>query len=383
MAKASTVRDRFDHLTVLLFACMMLSMSVGCIHPLAWGALRGTLFLAAVLAGVHLLRYARPSWRPVRTSVFDRVFLLAAVLLLSASVAGLNPILSLLVSAVVLLGVAVLQALREAFNRGDVGWRSAVGFSAILAGGCVLAVGMRFAGHVAGFSGSYLPWYSLAPLDGVPGRAFDRVFSFFLVASLPLTVAGAVHARGWTRRCAALGVLVVVTGMALAFSRAAWIAVGVEALAAMLVYRRSRRWALYFLAVGCISAMTVPAVRDRLLSIFDPAKGSNGDRLALLAVGMDLMARSPMLGYGPGAFGTACHLSGVSAIGATHDVPHNLLLRIGVECGLPALCFFMTVVYMLVSRLAERAREGGARSAFCAAGVASIAGAIVFGLFHM
>jgi len=361
----------------------MLCIAASCIHPLAWIALKGALCLAVTLAGIHLLRYARPSWRPARAVLFNKTFLVAALLLLLASVAGLTPLPSLLVSSVLLLSAVVVYALREAFSSGVVGWRSAAGFSVIMAAVCVLAVGMRLGAHSAGFSGSYLPWYCLAPLDGVPGRAFDRVFSFLLVVSLPLAAAGAVQAGRWTRRCAAIGTVAAAAGLALAFSRAGWIAVGAEALVLMLVYRRSRRWVPYLLAAGCIAAISVPAVRDRILSIFEPAKGSNGDRLTMLVAGIKLMARSPFLGYGPGAFGAACHVSGLSAIGAAHGTPHNLLLRVGVECGLPALCFFMAVVVSLVLRLAERARDGSPASALCAAGIASITGAVVFGLFHM
>ena len=118
-------------------------------------------------------------------------------------------------------------------------------------------------------------------------------------------------------------------------------------------------------------------------------EGSNSSRLEFWAAGMEMLAASPFLGCGPGAFGEAYERLGDRDPKKMVPCPHNLLLRIGTECGLPALCIFIGVVFSILRLLLTKSEtppcvgeEWRATCFRCAGGIAFV-GFLVFSLFHM
>ncbi len=378
----------FDYATGILFTCLMLATAATASAPLTAYALLTTALIAILIAEIYLIRFLHPAWTPVRPHPFSMYLFCFCLMLFPASVTGIAPMQSIAISTIATLFFVTFFAIREAFTSHAKGFLSPTGFAAILASGCSLAVLLRLATHVTGHSGSVLPWYCLAPPDLNAGQPFDRIFSFFLVGALPMIMAGAMNTTAYKRFLFVIGSTVVSTGILLSFSRAAWVAIAAQAGVLIVLNRRARRWLPILALCFGLAALFIPAVANRGRAVTSLHEGSNSSRLEFWSAGMEMVAKSPFLGCGPGAFGDAYTQLENRIAPTTVPCPHNLLLRIATECGLPALCIFTSIVFGILRNLTRKANRterehADVQSAFRFAGALSFVGLLIFSLFHM
>ena len=377
----------FDRSTGILCTGLVLAGATCSVAALRYHGLVAAALVALAIAVLYLCRFLSPNWTPVQQQPFSIYLLCFFMVLFPSAVTGVAPMRSLLICCGAVVGFIAFYAIREAFLSRPLGPLSPIGFAALLATGCSLSVLSRLMAHLAGWSGSYLPWYCLAPPDGIAGQPFDRLFSFMLVSAIPFVVAGAVKSTGKSRTLLAGAAMIAGIGIILSFSRAAWIAAGAELIMlAWLGLRRRQRLPVMVLGATCI-ALLIPTLMARGTSILSIHNGSDSGRLAFWGAGIEMIAQRPFLGTGLGTFQDVYPtLEGVVHTAATPS-PHNLLLHIGAECGLPGLCIFIGCVFSILRHL-SRQEESACPSAevLCAfrrAGAISFTGLLVFSMFHI
>jgi hypothetical protein len=193
-----------------------------------------------------------------------------------------------------------------------------------------------------------------ASIGGIYGNPNDLAASISLV--MPFCFAFMEATRNiikkglWLCTILLLGYALVAT-----FSRGGFLAM-LAATASSLWYiggktRRSRRLILVLPFVMCVTLLG--AMRGnyatRIQSIFDPTLDQNGSYVArqdLLIRSLELAARHPLFGVGPGMFGDARNSGGWHAA-------HNSYTELAAEAGILASVFF---IWMFVDSFARVAR---------------------------
>ncbi|WP_300016074.1 O-antigen ligase family protein [Pseudonocardia sp.] len=220
----------------------------------------------------------------------------------------------------------------------------------------------------------------------------------FLVLGLPFALA-LVHRAGQAgHRLAQVlwigAAMLVGLGLYLTQSRGTFLAAAVAVLVWIIASGPTvRRYALY-LTPAALVGLLIPGVGDRLLTITEtlstPAYAADAsiiERGNVLEAAISVFRENPLLGTGPGSFGSViteyAALAGTGPTG-TITATHNLYLEIASESGLVGLAgwfvFYGGVVALGVSavlRLAGGRRDGrhGVPSrALAAAGVAALIG---------
>jgi O-antigen ligase/Flp pilus assembly protein TadD len=211
----------------------------------------------------------------------------------------------------------------------------------------------------------------------------------YLAMLLPLTTALAWTARHRWQRLVGLGLLageLAVIGLTLA--RGGWLAAGVAlAILGLLSFwpRLSRRWRV--VAAGGGLAALVGGLAGVIW--LGGQAGSTAARLAIWRATLDLIARRPLLGYGPEALGLVFpgvyppQLVYYQGRGILVDRAHNLLLDWAVTSGglgLLAGLALLATFFVLGWRAVQRASDSEPRALLigCVAAVAgNVAGNLV------
>ena len=116
-------------------------------------------------------------------------------------------------------------------------------------------------------------------------------------------------------------------GLAVTFSRGSYLALIAVIGVFCLCY--PRKWPLYVLGLAAVLLILPEAVTGRFLSI-GTIDNSIAERLRVWQVGMDSIARHPLIGIGPGTYNT-WYLLRDAGINAPHM--HNLYLQLLTEGG--------------------------------------------------
>jgi hypothetical protein len=205
-----------------------------------------------------------------------------------------------------------------------------------------------------------------------------------LVVALALLLAAVV--LGTQRRRPALQSGFALVALALTYVRNAWVGLG-AALAVLVLL--SRRWILLALAGGVvILTLLIPSpMREKFVSMFDPASPSVSERLYFWKAGLRMVQGAPLLGLGPGAVkleyptykDPAARRQGTSHL-------HSNVVQIAAERGLLGLAAWCTIwatflvraTQIYVALPPERADD----RALVAGSLAAVVGFLVAGLFE-
>lgn len=193
----------------------------------------------------------------------------------------------------------------------------------------------------------------------------------FLAAMVPLALGAVMRSRGGGyQRWVYLGVLMTISvGLVFTFTRGAWLAALVVALALILSALKSKentKTALMALAVMAIVVTATIAgvmmttggretISKRISSTFDISEGSVGSRVEIYKTAISITGNNPILGLGPDRFryGFAKERSSDYVTKGMHptvpDDAHNYFLTLSSTLGLPgcllfALFFFWTCI---------------------------------------
>ncbi len=211
--------------------------------------------------------------------------------------------------------------------------------------------------------------------DTATGRAVGafsdpNIFAALLALGLPGAVLLATGGRHTAPALLAAGL--IVTGLGLTLSRGGMLA-ATAGLAVLLLVRRVRATAaagalvmgalLVFGANPVAGIRQVDAVTERVASIRSASDSATDQRAALYRVTPRIVADHPLTGVGANQFAEVAPDYGLvdPTTGFTFDHPHNLVLTIAVELGLPGL-FALLWLAVALARTLGRACRGRERA---------------------
>ena len=221
-------------------------------------------------------------------------------------------------------------------------------------------------------------------------RPHGMIGHFMTYSGLLMLVACAAAAqllyreREWLWPAVAVPALLV--ALAVTLSRNVWIGT-IVALTTLLVLRRPRLTIAVPIVVA--AALLVPSVRDRALSMFDPANPTNRDRISMWRSGQAMISDHWLTGVGPNMVPRAYieHYKRADAVdpedqrGSTRAHLHNVVIQIAAERGVPALLAWFWFLAVAARDLWRQARTGPAPG-LAAAGLAAIAAMLSAGMFE-
>ncbi len=392
MSVPETAARRFDGFTVCCFILGVCSLAAaGAVNPAsgAWQAFAllavGAVAALAAAAG-YAMRFAVASWRPQRTTPKSRFMAYAVLLAMPGAFSGGMSWLAPAIAAALPVGLMAFYACEEAFTTRQRGFLSRRAQAFSLAGSVwILLLARPLLNWLGLFGESVMDWPVFAPLD-LPvdeARGFAQLYGSILLLPLPCMVAMAeLETRPLARCFWSANAAAAALGIALSFSRAAWLALGVEIVVLAILYRGrvGARILMAGAAAALAAALIVPGIAARFASIFDPGHATNIQRLQQWRVALDLLAESPFSGHGWGSFGALY----AARSGTYYHWPHNLPLHIAMEGGLMALVLFFawtTELKNVINRDYGSGTEARLKAAFRNAAVATVAGLLMFGMF--
>jgi O-antigen ligase len=227
--------------------------------------------------------------------------------------------------------------------------------------------------------------YAVLHYDNLGQRPQGTLGHYMTYSGLIMLVIGVATARlvfGTRERAwAALVMPALVVGLALTFTRSAWVGACVG-IALLLVLRDFRLTALLPVAVGLLFAAAPDGVTARMLSIFDLQDPTNRDRVAMLRTGTAMVADHPLTGVGPNMVPVVYpDYRDPLAVQAINPHLHNVPLQIAAERGLPAAAAWSWFIVALVAGLYRLLRRADDRVP-AAAALAAVAAMLAAGLFE-
>jgi O-antigen ligase/polysaccharide polymerase Wzy-like membrane protein len=237
---------------------------------------------------------------------------------------------------------------------------------------------------------------SLQPTRGLARWFFhrcDRARAFF---SIYMTLAGVLNLvllatlprllPGGFRKWNAPVWLVTLGGLAMTYTRGAWIGLGAGAAALLPMSRRGRLALLVGLALLPIIFLLGPQdLSHRFRSMFDPAEAGIQERIYMWRSGAAMWRERPLLGWGPGGVKREYSRYAQPAAfkqrtGHVHNTPLQILVERGV-LGLAAWLAIWLAFYRHAIGLLKRLELGRTRErALVAGSIAAVTGFLVAGL---
>ncbi|MBI5413833.1 O-antigen ligase family protein [Candidatus Peregrinibacteria bacterium] len=218
----------------------------------------------------------------------------------------------------------------------------------------------------------YFPTHGEARMAGLfleardPRHFFPNTFANFLLMTWPLVIFADTVKK---RRLKCLLLSILFTALYLTFSRGAWIMLAIQ-LVALCFYAKIHAWRLTKKDIAkCIAGVAVTSLilinlltqlralnfhTNSLVSkvLFENAESSTSvnERKDSWLGSLELMKESPLFGFGPMSFRYA--YAGIQKnLLAISDHPHNWILKIGVESGIPAAAVFTIFLALLFYKI--------------------------------
>ncbi len=223
---------------------------------------------------------------------------------------------------------------------------------------CVTAIAVALHGIFQYIIGAPIPahWVSQAEA-GVRSRAYSimgspNILGAYIVMTAPIIASFAYSAKAmWKKVLAWCFVGVLCLCLLVTFSRGAWVGMCV-AVVVFAILQDRRLFAPLLMAVPV--AMFIPSIANRITFLFtdDFATASAvGGRALRWAVGKEMMATNPFIGFGLGRFGGAVAMQN-QILEVTDEFSYfymdNYYLKIGAEMGYTGLITFILLMVCLV-----------------------------------
>lgn len=175
--------------------------------------------------------------------------------------------------------------------------------------------------------------------------------------------------------------LIITTALALTFTRGAWLGWFTGAGVWLALYRP--RWIAWSIPVLLLALVVAPMpLFSRLVSSFDTRQASNFDRVKMAQSGWEMIRDRPVAGVGPG------QIKQTYPLYRAEDAPrfriphlHNNPLQIWAERGLAAIMAATAIFGVLIAWFLRKRRDP-ARRHWCDAGLVTIGGFLVAGMFE-
>ena len=206
------------------------------------------------------------------------------------------------------------------------------------------------------------------------------VLNVVLLATLPRILLGGFRARSapvW---------LLTAAGLAMTYTRGAWLGLGAGAAALLPMSRRGRLALLVGLVLLPLVFLLGPRdLSHRFRSMFDPDEAGIKERVYMWRSGVTMWRERPLLGWGPGGvkreyFRYALPEAFKKRTGHVHNTPLQILVERGL-LGLAAWLAVWIAFYWRAIRLLRGLDAGLARErALVAGSIAAVTGFLVAGL---
>jgi O-antigen ligase len=209
------------------------------------------------------------------------------------------------------------------------------------------------AASVAAMTAFSVVVYRGGRMGGVLGGVFDNPNDLAMNIALnwPICLMFLISTRNPFKKALwGVGMLIMMRGLILTYSRSGFLALAVALLFSLWEFGiRGKRHYLFGIAAFCAIAVAifVPGnYSDRLQSIFSNQVSAYGDskqeREELLKESLRITATHPLLGIGPGNFGSYTR---------SWHVTHNTYTELSAEDGIPALIMFIAILVMAFRNL--------------------------------
>ncbi|MBV9183184.1 MAG: O-antigen ligase family protein [Acidobacteria bacterium] len=182
-------------------------------------------------------------------------------------------------------------------------------------------------------------------MGGVLGGVFDNPNDLAINISLnwPLCLMFLLRTRSKLSKILwGLGLLIMIRGLMLTFSRTGFLALGAAILFCLIEFgvRQKRFYLIGVTGILVVGALffTPAGYSARMSSIVgesDVGRDSQEERKELLNTSLRVTAHHPLLGIGPGNF---------ESFTRSWHVTHNTYTELTSECGIPALIIFLLIV---------------------------------------
>jgi O-antigen ligase len=213
------------------------------------------------------------------------------------------------------------------------------------------------AAAVAGMTFVSVLIYRGGRMGGVLGGVFDNPndLAINIAMNWPLCLMFLLRTRSPFKKLIwGVGMLFLIRGMMLTFSRSGFLALGVATIFCVYEFgvREKRRYLIAIAVAGVLlAAMFAPSgYGERMGSIFGKpleVGDSQEARRELLTDSLQITATHPIFGLGPGNFASYTQ---------TWRVTHNTYTELTSECGIPALIIFLFILRAAFRNL-KRVRE--------------------------
>jgi len=214
-----------------------------------------------------------------------------------------------------------------------------------------------------------------ARAEGIFG--YPNALGGFLALAIPPIFALAASENLWWRRL--LGNLLftaAMVGLALTYSRGAWIGTAVALLLLLPILKRG--WLVVGLALTTVMVTTAGNVLVRAESVATPEQGTSyTSRVEIWQTSLKLLAEHPLRGVGLGNFGQAYgnfmvpDLPLLAEALGTPDEAHDLFLNLAVEVGLVGAGAFAWLLVVGFLRAWQARRSADRRVKIWGAGLAA------------
>lgn len=312
--------------------------------PGAFG-LQGVHIVIAVSAGAVLLAYLRGTVRSPPPVGLVWAFLFVGAILTS-TLTGIAPLRGLKVASNHLLGLALCMAAATVTRQSARWFRQTLAMS-VIAGAMVILPNIPAATKAGGqFSGALITDRA----QGVFAQPND--FGEFALFCTGMSWALMVcRRRGATTYLGALGLVISVAGLAVSFSRGAWIGAAAMVLVACALAPALLKPVLAGVsATSAVSAIGVllsvppfPLLVQRLGLGDGGVVNPEDDRPIIFALAWRVFEEQPILGLGPASFPLASREPGALLVLRPYVHAHNVPLHVAAEMGLVGLATLIGV----------------------------------------
>lgn len=324
--------------------------------------------------------------RAFKLEILDLAILFFGILILISSIfsaGGNSSVYSAIMSVVLLLGYFLLVNLMNTER-----WIKRCIFTLITSSVVVAIIGI-FEFIFGGESGRWLDqsFYGIIKTRVVSLFGNPNILSVFLVMTFPFVLALALRAKEKNERFLIRTVIILfIACIVFTWSRAAWIAVIVGALLFAILYTKKsfRFFGVLLITFPVIPILLPSSVLERFLSISNFADSSIAYRIytwkgTLGAIKDHLLFG---IGYGESSFQAVYPAYAYSGIESTPH-SHSLILQILLCMGLVGFAVFCVAIFLNFQKSFEyiKKEKGSASTVYVIAAVASIASALIMGVF--
>jgi O-antigen ligase len=172
--------------------------------------------------------------------------------------------------------------------------------------------------------------------------AFYRLATF-LVLSLPILAVLIFLSHGWVKRLFVIIITLGLFALFFTFTRAAWIAVVVEAIVLIVIFLKKYRKALLILILTT-SIIIIALSKHSILPQKVIVHGTEKPRIEALHLSLELISENPFAGIGYGKQTFAKYYPEVFEVRHAH----NIFLNVAIEMGLIGLIFFIGMLIVII-----------------------------------